>query len=403
MDSAIITLHGERVGQLSRISEDFDFRFEFDPSYVNRSERATLGQFFEDRLPDPIVTSGLMCWFAHLLPQGLSRELFQKWHRLDREDDDDFDLLLAMGTDLPGAVEMHPAEGGIRAPATKRRPTPRKDGARAPTFGLAGGQNKLSVRRGARGLVVPSWGEDGDYIAKFHDPQYAELPRLEHATTAWARAAGIVCHDTQLVSTDMFEHLPKGLPVGDGEVLLATRFDRTRDGKVHVEDFGQILDVPPGYPAQYSRSYEDLGRVLRVLSDDDVEEYVRRVAFTLISGNGDAHLKNWGVIYRDRRNPSLSPAYDLIATVCRIPNDDMALGFAGTKEWGELDPARVSTFLAACHDDAKEAARWFDDAVERAVDSFRSGAEAFGFDAAEVEALDAHIASVLGVIRGSPS
>ncbi len=397
MQSAIVSLHGTRVGQLSRVSDDFDFRFEFDPSYLSSPDRPTLGQIFEDRLPEPIVTSGLPCWFAHVLPQGPSRELYQKWQGLDRDDDDDFDLLVAIGTDLPGAVELHPAEGGLRSPATRRRPAPREDG--TPRFGLAGAQIKLSVRRdGARGLVVPTQGHDGDYIAKFHDPQYAGLPRLEHATTQWARASGVDCHETRLVTSEDFEGLPDGLPLGDGTVLLLTRFDRTRDGKVHVEDFGQILDVPPG-PGQYKRSYGALGQVIRTLASDDVEEYIRRVAFMLISGNGDAHLKNWGMHYPDRCNPRLAPAYDLISTICRLPDDDLALELAGTRRWRDLSPERVAHLLADCHDDPDRAGRWFDDALDRAVSAFRQEAASFGFTAVEISTLEAHAASLLNALR----
>nr|WP_244617037.1 MULTISPECIES: HipA domain-containing protein [unclassified Rhizobium] len=31
--------------------------------------------------------------------------------------------------------------------------------------------------------------------------------------------------------------------------------------------------------------------------------------------NGDMHLKNWSLIYPDRRTPALSPAYDLLSTI----------------------------------------------------------------------------------------
>ena len=32
-------------------------------------------------------------------------------------------------------------------------------------------------------------------------------------------------------------------------------------------------------------------------------------------GNGDAHIKNWSIIYRAPNKPSLPPAYDLASTV----------------------------------------------------------------------------------------
>lgn len=50
-------------------------------------------------------------------------------------------------------------------------------------------------------------------------------------------------------------------------------------------------------------------------SPTDVAEFIGRVAFMLGSGNADAHLKNWSVVYPDGRRGRLSPAYDQIATV----------------------------------------------------------------------------------------
>ena len=43
-------------------------------------------------------------------------------------------------------------------------------------------------------------------------------------------------------------------------------------------------------------------------------ECVRRTVFNILCGNDDAHLKNWSLVYRDRRNAVLSPAYDLVCT-----------------------------------------------------------------------------------------
>jgi serine/threonine-protein kinase HipA len=50
-------------------------------------------------------------------------------------------------------------------------------------------------------------------------------------------------------------------------------------------------------------------------SGEDGGEFVRRLAFVIASGNGDAHLKNWSLIYPTGRRARLSPAYDQIATV----------------------------------------------------------------------------------------
>jgi serine/threonine-protein kinase HipA len=52
-------------------------------------------------------------------------------------------------------------------------------------------------------------------------------------------------------------------------------------------------------------------------------------------GNGDAHLKNFGLLYThpNAGDATLSPAYDIVCTTCYIPEDSMALRMMGTQEF----------------------------------------------------------------------
>jgi serine/threonine-protein kinase HipA len=50
------------------------------------------------------------------------------------------------------------------------------------------------------------------------------------------------------------------------------------------------------------------------------------------------HLKNWSLIYPDRRSASLSPAYDLVSTIPYIEGEDtVALNFSRTKKMAEFN------------------------------------------------------------------
>ncbi|WP_405233171.1 HipA domain-containing protein [Lentisalinibacter salinarum] len=42
--------------------------------------------------------------------------------------------------------------------------------------------------------------------------------------------------------------------------------------------------------------------------DDDASEFVRRLTSKALIGNADMHVKNWSVIYPDRRTARLAPA-----------------------------------------------------------------------------------------------
>src|SRR5581483_11204126 len=50
--------------------------------------------------------------------------------------------------------------------------------------------------------------------------------------------------------------------------------------------------------------------------------------------NGDAHLKNFGIIYDDVQGEArLAPVYDLVTTSVYLPKDSMALTLNGTTKW----------------------------------------------------------------------
>ncbi|MEM9670782.1 MAG: HipA domain-containing protein, partial [Pseudomonadota bacterium] len=49
------------------------------------------------------------------------------------------------------------------------------------------------------------------------------------------------------------------------------------------------------------------------------------------------HLKNWSMIYPDRRHAALAPAYDLISTIAFLPDENAALKFSRTKRFAGFD------------------------------------------------------------------
>jgi len=64
----------------------------------------------------------------------------------------------------------------------------------------------------------------------------------------------------------------------------------------------------------------------------------------VLIGNADMHLKNWSLLYPDRRTPVLSPAYDFVATLPYLPNDKLALNFGDSRSLGEITVDQVRRF-----------------------------------------------------------
>lgn len=182
-------------------------------------------------------------------------------------------------------------------------------------FSLAGVQLKFSMLRRDDRLTLPAAGEGGDWIVKLPDRQYPDVPRNEYAMMSLAAAAGIEVPELALVHREDIAGLPPGIwPDHEEWAYAVRRFDRWVDGQpVHIEDLAQVRNF---YPAQkYAGNYETVAALVYRRHDlEALTQFARRLAFMVLIGNGDGHLKNWSLIYRDPRRPTLSPAYDLVAT-----------------------------------------------------------------------------------------
>ncbi|MDP2269128.1 MAG: HipA domain-containing protein [Archangium sp.] len=242
------------------------------------------------------------------MPQGPLRKAIVAEAGID--DDDELGLLTWLGEDLPGAVRVvHESNAPVY-----RRSAGRPDFDSRPStlrVSLAGMQWKVGLSRTARGLTLPVRGESAEWMAKFQGREFPRLVQVEYATMRWAAACGLSVPDVELVDARSIQGLPASIPTGDGSALLIRRFDRTGTERTHQEDFAQVLDRPD----QFGGSFEEMAAFVASESPTDVAEFIGRVAFMLGSGNADAHLKNWSVVYPDGRRGRLSPAYDQIATV----------------------------------------------------------------------------------------
>ena len=125
----------------------------------------------------------------------------------------------------------------------------------------------------------------------------------------------------------------------DALALVINRFDLRPDGTYRgFEDFcvlnGKHTDQ------KYSGSYETsiMKRFAEFANSSHIGEDLERL-FTLIVincalRNGDAHLKNFGVVYDDVQGEArLAPVYDLVTTSVYLPKDSMALTLNGTTKW----------------------------------------------------------------------
>ena len=335
-----VRLYGEEIGTITYVGAEKTL-FAFNDAYVENPERPTLGLQFKNGFGELITDFRpykikLMPYFSNLLPEGhLRRYLADK---ADIHTDREFFLLWVLGQDLPGGITVVPAHGEEwpdEAHNILEGEAAKEAAEDAMRFSLAGVQLKFSaVQNASGGLTIPTSGVGGNRIVKLPSREFANVPENEFSMMSLARMVGINVPAIGLIDVRSIGNLPDGIEKIGQQAFVIERFDRNDDGSVtHIEDFAQIFNVYP--ENKYKKaSHRNLISVIATESDhDDVAEFIRRLTFNVLIGNGDMHLKNWSLIYPDRRNARLAPAYDFVSTIPYIANDKSALTFSRTKEF----------------------------------------------------------------------
>ena len=390
-----VLLNDLKVGMIVRTPGDFN-AFSFEQSYrqtggfpvLSLSFRAAHGGLRKDPKP---VARALPSFFANLLPEDKLREAMERHHSGSVRAGNDFDLLVALGSDLPGAVRIVPSEGSI---VRNEGLTPSRPKAR---FSLAGVQMKLSVIKNTGkggGLTIPLGDEQGSYIAKFPSTSFPGVSENEFANLALAEAIGMDVPERELVEQSQFEGIPEEFEtLSDGKVLLVKRFDRVAGGeRIHIEDFAQVFGVYPSRKYE-GASYHDIAVAIGVaVSSAAAIEFVRRLALAVLTGNGDMHLKNWSLIYYGKGNkPALAPVYDVLSTVPYIPSDAMALSLAGERPFKAMNAQRWKVFAHRARLPEAAVLKAVTETVERVNQSWWSLPERAVLPDRVLERIDAHI------------
>jgi serine/threonine-protein kinase HipA len=350
LNALAVNLYGRRIGVINRIGGDRHL-FSFEQDYIDDANRPTLSLSFKGQegglvVPTRAVTARLPSFFSNLLPEGHLRDYLAA--RADVKPQREFFLLAVLGADLPGALMVAPmdqpeqgaAEDGGDRDHDERVPE------NALRFSLAGVQLKFSaVMEASGGLTIPAGGMGGSWIVKLPSGRFPAVPENEYTMMALARAVGIEVPRTELVDIRDIRGLPADAGAMERKALAVQRFDRGAGGTtIHMEDFAQVFGLYPDDKYRH-RSYANIAAVLWAETGEaGTYEFLRRLVFSVLIGNADMHLKNWSLLYPDRRTPVLSPAYDFVATLPYIPKDELALTFGGSRSLTEITTDQVRRF-----------------------------------------------------------
>lgn len=149
-------------------------------------------------------------------------------------------------------------------------------------------------------------------IVKTEGERYPGLCANEWMCLTAARCAGLAVPDFALSD--------------DAKLLVIDRFDITPTGqRLGFEDIAAVMQLRVRdrlSSRKYMGSYEDVANALQLVCTDApaaLRQFFGYLALSVLLRNGDAHLKNFGVLY-DESDPGnvlsvwLSPLYDQVTT-----------------------------------------------------------------------------------------
>ena len=321
MESLNVFLLEKLAGVLE--SEKGTLSFRYSEDYLQDPSAAPLS-FTLPLRKEPFDNQTTTVFFDNLLPPEVVRKRLGKILHLSRHNV--FGFLKAIGGDCAGAVSLYPAEeeNASENPPTLRelsneeaveiltqlpkRPLNlgRDDGFR---ISGTGAQDKLIACVKDNKILLPLYGEPSTHIIK---PPIAEYPDSVFNEFFCMRLAEKIGFSAPSCDIIYFDNIP---------YYCVKRYDRKEvTGKVfrlHQEDFCQLFSVDPEKKYEYDGGPTipicfNLIKKMHIGIAGQVD-FIRRVVFNFLIGNGDAHAKNFSVLYKGKTT-KLAPVYDLLCT-----------------------------------------------------------------------------------------
>ena len=278
------------------------------------------------------------------LPEGVLRERLRLAFAKATGTFDDFDLLSIVGRSQVGRIrytgQKENLEEDVPFQSIDELLAQRRGGDLfryllerfAASSGISGVQPKVLVRdeiafaAGKEGARLSQSFRGATHILKFWDAN--EFPQLAANEFFCLRVA----EKCEL-------EVPRYRLSEDASALVIDRFDLRLDGSYRgFEDFCVLnaRRTDQKYNGSYETSifkrFEQFANSPHVHAD--LEKLFTLIALNCALKNGDAHLKNFGIVYDNVLGEArLAPVYDLVTTSVYLPKDSMALTLNGTTGW----------------------------------------------------------------------
>ena len=343
-----VCVNESAVGELYREGSDFIFRYAKGAQpehFVSLTMPVRVRDYVHNRL-HPV--------FEMHLPEGYLLSVIKK-HFTKLVSTDDFGILSLLSGSVRGRVSyqgeakiptslsldklLHSDKAGLFDELVQRF---------ALQSPLSGVQPKVLAR-----VLNKATLKLDEYIVKAWGPEYPELALNEYWCMRVIQQAGIP--------------VPEFYLSDDAALFIMKRFDVRDDGQTLGFEDMCVLQAR-GRDDKYSGSYEQVAKTIGSFvspqfKTSSFQQYFKMMVLNQLLQNGDAHLKNFGVLYEDASRVWLAPAYDVVSTTAYIERDMSALTMVGSRKWWPRKHV-IRFGIDACGLTLKQANSLYDECLE---------------------------------------
>jgi len=203
--------------------------------------------------------------------------------------------------------------------------------------------------------IIKSWGEE-----------YPQLALNEYVCMTIVKKANIP--------------VPEFYISDDQKLFIMKRFDIKDDGTYLGFEDMCVLQAKKA-DDKYEGSYEHITRTIKSFVSPEHKKqalinFYKMTVINFLVQNGDAHLKNFGIVYDGIDDINLAPAYDVVSTTAYIKNDIPALHLLGAKKWWK-EKHLLQFGIEFCDLSKKEAKDFYDECIEAKNDTLEKLSEQF--------------------------
>ena len=322
-----VFLHGVFVGKL--FSDNGELGFLYDNDYIESENPRRLST----SLPVTGKTFGsetTRSFFSGLLPDETVREQLSKV--LHVSESNIFGLLKEIGGECAGAVSVYPEgfspkdytlnpdytvfdENRAHDVLTSLQRHPFMAGDDGIRLSGAGAQDKLPITFVDGKIAVPRNGTPSTHIIKPAIQKLEDTVFNEFFCMKLAKAIGLPAPNVSIFR------------VKDIPYYVVERYDRYKDKngivrRLHQEDFCQALQIPPEqkYENEGGPGIADCFSLIEnrtksgSMAGKNKITLLEGLLFNFLVGNGDAHGKNFSILFEEGGAERLAPFYDILCT-----------------------------------------------------------------------------------------